>query len=459
MAYNIDNLQQLSSFFYSQGLSQEVQSEAYNYLVGLGIMPNGLVSVDTTQGTGANLEVLTPPGGGTTINVNTDTQPQLKYVIDPGTEFLNISGSNSIGVALTTGTVDLTLTGSGNDLIYGGTGPNTLDASGSTGNDTIYGGSGPDVIIGGTGHDVLATGTGGGTVTSHSQVGGSSVLLDYTGGAAHTLTGGAGNDTLYANAGTHDSLQAGSGDQRLQDVGTSGTYSDTLSAAGTSGNDTLVGGAGNDALIGGSGNDLLEVVGIGGGGTLASGSLLGGSNQLYDFTTGSHSYTLTGAAGSDSLYAAGSGNDSLVAGSGDQWLKDTGTGGGYSDTLTAAGTSGADWLYAGSGNDSLVGGSGDEHFYTGTGNDTVTGGTGADAVFVNYNAGFENGTTNTISIDGGAGANNTAWFNDSSADATIVKSLAGVTTVTFNAGANSGQTVTTTNVQDLHFTNGTDIKG
>jgi len=64
---------------------------------------------------------------------------------------------------------------SGNDEIYGSSGPNTLNGYG--GNDIIHGGIASDMLFGGDGNDML-----------------------YGGGGADQIYGGAGNDTLVINA-------------------------------------------------------------------------------------------------------------------------------------------------------------------------------------------------------------------------------------------------------------------
>jgi len=73
------------------------------------------------------------------------------------------------------------------------------------------------------------------------------------------IVGGAGNDTLFGDAG-NDVLNGGLGDDLL--IG--GDGNDTLDGAvgndhlyGQAGNDTLIGGVGNNILVGGDGNDTL----------------------------------------------------------------------------------------------------------------------------------------------------------------------------------------------------------
>ncbi|OYU18874.1 MAG: hypothetical protein CFE34_08385, partial [Rhodobacteraceae bacterium PARR1] len=74
-----------------------------------------------------------------------------------------------------------------------------------------------------------------------------------------SLTGGAGDDTIFGDVGA-DTLDGGSGNDSLlggsgNDVISGGIGNDTL--LGDEGNDTLDGGAGKDSLTGGDGNDTL----------------------------------------------------------------------------------------------------------------------------------------------------------------------------------------------------------
>jgi Ca2+-binding RTX toxin-like protein len=151
---------------------------------------------------------------------------------------------------------------------------------------TIFGISGSDILTGGGGDDRIFAGNGGDS----------------------TLNGGDGRDQLFGNFG-NDTLNGGNGNDRL---------------FGGLGNDTLDGGFGNDFLDGGLGDDIL----IGG----------GGNDQIF------------GSIGNDILDGGG-GNDTLNGGLGDDQLD----GGNGNDTLNAS--PGNDILLGGLGSDILVGGS------------------------------------------------------------------------------------------------------
>ncbi|MFF0991177.1 calcium-binding protein [Kocuria nitroreducens] len=137
------------------------------------------------------------------------------------------SGSGNDTVRLTSVTRPSQVkTGSGNDVVYGGTNRDVV--SGEAGNDTLHGQGGDDRLDGGPGNDYLLGGTGN-----------------------DVLVGQDGNDHLYGGSG-NDYLMGGLADDVL--LGQDGD--DTV--WGQDGNDTLYGGAGDDTLYGNAGNDKLH---------------------------------------------------------------------------------------------------------------------------------------------------------------------------------------------------------
>lgn len=121
---------------------------------------------------------------------------------------------------------------SGNDVLRGGDGADTLD--GWNGDDLVRGGNGNDLLYGWFGDDTLYGGQGRDTLLGEA---GNDIL--YGGSGRDILIGGDGNDTLFG----------GNGNDRL--LGERGR--DVLD--GGNGNDTLEGGRGNDTLTGGNGAD------------------------------------------------------------------------------------------------------------------------------------------------------------------------------------------------------------
>jgi Ca2+-binding RTX toxin-like protein len=277
--------------------------------------------------------------------------------------------------------------GTGNDLVSGGDGLDTLDlsfvaagvainaslgqTSGGAGNDSF---SGIEQVLGSPYADTF-TGSAGG---DSFDAGDGNDQADGAAGADN-LRGGKGNDTLQGGSG-NDWLEGGTGSNRLDggaDIDTAsfasavnaslltglalrGSDTDTLvgieNLYGSAAADTLTGNGGDNQIEGGPGADLLN--GGAGNDTALFGSL--------------------GAAVNATLLSAVSAGvtDSL---SGFEHLG----GSSFNDTLT--GDTGANRLTGGKGNDSLVGADGNDTLVADNGNDTADGGTGTDTLVVNGN--------------------------------------------------------------------------
>ncbi|TWI44312.1 Ca2+-binding RTX toxin-like protein [Pseudoduganella flava] len=223
-------------------------------------------------------------------------------------------------------------------------------------------------------------------------------------GAAQTLDGGAGNDTLNGNGGK-DTLIGGAGDDTylvnnagVTIVEAAGGGTDTVTATvattlaanvenltftggagyvgtGNALNNSIMGSSGNDKLDGGAGNDTLHG-GMGGADTLIGGA----GDDTYIVVDGGETITEAAGAGTDTVYAVmqdmtlaanvenlflsslngqrGTGNAANNQITGDQ----------FNDTLS--GEAGNDTLDGGGGSDTLVGGTGNDTYYVDAG-DTV----------------------------------------------------------------------------------------
>jgi Ca2+-binding RTX toxin-like protein len=271
---------------------------------------------------------------------------------------------------------------------------------GSAGNDTFFAEDGLDSLFGGAGDDVLV---------SHSAA-------HLFAQEADSLSGGDGNDTIYADA--FDTISGGAGfdvlqvinayDMNIDLVATGFEYvvsefgNDTYTAAsgstavevyGSGGNDSITGGSGNDRLWGGVGNDIL--VGNAGAdvlvGDLGADSLSGGDGNdvLYIDTDDT---LIDGGAGFDAAYISGGAGITLnMTAANLEWVADFVNG---NDTITAAGTSANVEIYGAGGNDNLTGGSGNDLIFAGTGDDVLLGGDGNDALV---------GGEGADSLSGGAG--------------------------------------------------------
>lgn len=208
--------------------------------------------------------------------------------------------------------------GGGNDTLNGNDGNDLLNGEGD--NDTINGGQGNDVLNGGGGNDTVTGGQGNDTMSG--------------GAADDTLTGGAGNDTIDGNGGDDVAVFAGAvGNYSVATSGTSLVVTDNTGAdgvdtvsnvetlrfngvnyavvAGTAGNNNNLNGnggsggsqavfgfAGNDTINGGGGNDIIN--GGDGTDTITQTGATGG-RDLVDGGAGTDTYVLVGAAGAETF--------------------------------------------------------------------------------------------------------------------------------------------------------------
>ncbi|NAS95342.1 HlyJ hemolysin-like protein [Pseudomonas syringae pv. actinidifoliorum] len=285
----------------------------------------------------------------------------------------------------------------GNDLVFGTTASDTLDAlagndniHGLSGNDRLAGGAGNDVLMGDDGDDVLNGGIGDdnliggrGSDTYVFEAGHGHDVIDNVADSTETkrdrLLFGAGieplsviarravNDLLlYSSA--NDSIrlinyfaeEARNGiavDEIVFHDGTVWTIADikTKVVQASAGDDVLVGYASNDLLNGLAGDDTIS-------GYEGNDTLFGGDGQdILDGGAGNDN--LYGEAGADTLFGR-EGNDLLDGGAGDDSLD---------------GGAGRDTLQGGSGNDYMVGGAGDDFLAGGQGYDRLEGGSGTNS--------------------------------------------------------------------------------
>jgi len=310
---------------------------------------------------------------------------------------------NIVGIAQNTGQGFDTLIGiehvSGtrfNDILTGDNGDNWIwggsDGSGVTGNDILSGNGGNDLIWVGTGNHLLDGGTGNDTLSLFGNqtditAAGVTVSLLLQGAAQDTEQGmmtlngfenlsgsiyddfltGDGNDNKLLGDIGNDSLVGGAGNDTLygdgrtsvdtHDTGGSGpivTYADVslLPFAGAPGDDTLEGGAGDDLLNGGGGLDTAS----------------------YASGTGAVFFNLTSGFADDGM----GGTDTLVGienffGSA---FNDFARGDGGNNVL--AGADGHDFMRGMDGNDTLKGGNADDYLDGGQGDDILDGGSGID---------------------------------------------------------------------------------
>lgn len=282
--------------------------------------------------------------------------------------------------------------GSGNDVVRGTTGANSLyggagndELRGLAGNDWLDGEGGNDVLNGGLGDDFLIGGSGYDIASYADDLAGVLVDLNVV-GVQNTF--GSGSDLLQSIEGLigsahSDILFGNDGDNQLS----GGLGEDQM--FGGEGADILTGGGGNDNLFGGLGNDVLS----GGTGTDWANYSLQTSGVHVSLATENAQNTL------------GAGFDTLIS------IENV-VGTAYADLLI--GNTGANRLEGGGGNDVITGGAGSDVLFGGAGSDTLNGGTGNDVLeggsgtdWALYTTGLASGVTIDLYIDdqntGGAG--------------------------------------------------------
>lgn len=280
-------------------------------------------------------------------------------------------------------TADEVLVGTGDDVLYGGGGSDTLHGQdgadilwGGAGFDQLNGGDGLDALYGGDDSDELNGGAGADILNGGDQID----YADYRTASAAVIadlqfssqnTGDALGDTyidLEGIDGTNfnDSLRGDSGANFLYAYdGNDEIYgrdgSDYIYAG--SGTDILSGDAGNDFLFGGIGNDLLY-------GGLGADTMYGGDGT----DTASYLYSTVGLTAD--LQFASTQNNAEAAGDIFDSLENL-EGSAYSDSLR--GDAGANRLIGGGGADALFGRDGDDLLDGGAGGDQLYGAAGIDS--------------------------------------------------------------------------------
>jgi len=244
-----------------------------------------------------------------------------------GTLNVSIGAANAfIGTGGTAATVDASSANATGAAVFGGYssiqaqdgplvvngGANTLLVGTGASNATVNAGSGNTGVF-------MGNGTIAGSTVVHGGSG--SLQVQFLGGAGSaTVFGGSGTSSLFGTAGTFSNFQGTSGTGFLYANGTNSS-SETLSAAGSTTNDTLIAAHGNVSLIAGAGND--ELVGgfntgsIGGAGSVVGGSTLAGGagHDIFSFVNGmtSGGDVVTNFTASDTVFLAG--YDTLAGGS------------------------------------------------------------------------------------------------------------------------------------------------
>jgi Ca2+-binding RTX toxin-like protein len=381
---------------------------------------------------------------GTSITLNgasLATVSNTNFTFGSGTTASRLFAGDLSSAALTDeigNTINTTLDGAtnNNNLIYGLGGNDTVTATG-TGNQIIFGGSGADALNTGNGNNTIYGGNGiadstdegdnitigGGASFVYSNAGNDSVTAATasSGGTKNTLFLGLGNDTFAGAAATHAGnfeIAAGTGADLVQfdTTGDITIYGGNGSADSTDGNDTITGDAsntGNTTIYGNSGNDTITTGATASAKTVNVFAGLGDDTITSGASASGSVVNLYGNTGADSINASAALAGSTVTIYGGNGISDSTDG---NDTITSG--LGTTTIYANAGNDvvnvinqlaasvAVV--------YTGLGNDTVNvgnGGANAGAASVtvhlasgnqtvNYDGAISGGAANLLSITG-----------------------------------------------------------
>ncbi|TAN58804.1 MAG: hypothetical protein EPN20_15950, partial [Magnetospirillum sp.] len=303
-----------------------------------------------------------------------------------------INGTSANEIFVTNGS-DVIYPGGGNDMEWMDSATTISDVQRSGNDIDFYAGSDQGAFISGFGgsvHGNFGQGIGAKLYTINAGSVGDDLLIG--GFTVDTLTGGAGDDAIFAQ----------------------------------SGDDTLIGGAGADRLSGGAGNDVYQYAS-------AADSSYTGTPDVVNFESGADKIDLVGSGGlrllanaytyttsAAATVAAIRGNvavsDAIVffTDGTDGYVTVKGGTGGFDGTLiklagivsplslndfvgqtVVLGGSGSDTLAGSTGNDSLGGRDGIDTLSGGVGADTLTGGGGADRFM------FSN-TDSTVTVSGGS---------------------------------------------------------
>ena len=309
---------------------------------------------------------------------------------------------------------DLVYGGDGSDIIGGGRGDDTM--LGGAGNDGLYGEAGVDILIGEAGDDVLAGGDGddlieAGADNDHLYGEAGDDFLD--GGFGHDLlSGSSGQDSLYGGDG-HDELYGGLG----RDLLAGGSGDDV--GGGGGGRDFLYGEEGDDALYGEEGDDIVS-------GGLGADLAAGGAGQ--DNVVGGHGAdALYGEAGADVL-EAGEDDDLAGGGDGDDFIYgESGADRLYGDNGAdlIGGGEGADFIDGGNGDDQLYGEAGDDELWGYSGENVLSGGDGADVLYSYSGVSSLTGGAGDDRLVGGQSRSDTAYYEGTRAQYSIVEASDG----------------------------------
>jgi Ca2+-binding RTX toxin-like protein len=436
----------------------------------------GLGGNDTLNG-GQGHDLLDGGTGTDTMAGGAGNDTFLVDVIGDVVSELANEGTDTVQTSL----VSYTLGANVENLTLIGTGPNagtgnalSNQLTGNSGANLLDGGAGADILLGGAGNDLYVVDHVGDTVVEQA---GEGALDSVTSSVSYTLSANVENLVLTGSAAIN---------------GTGNNLNNVLT--GNSAANVLTGLAGNDTYIIGTGDTVVEAV-DGGTDTVVSGithtlaanvehlmllgqnTSTGTGNTLDNMLNGATNLganVLTGGAGNDTyvigtgdtvVEASGGGTDTVQSGGTHTLAANVehltltgtaainGTGNGFNNVLT--GNSANNVLSGAGGNDQLRGGAGHDTVNGGAGNDTYLIGRGDGQDVVQDNS----GTLDKLLYDAGINpldlvisrqANNLrVAIHGSSDQITVQNWYAGTTNRTETIQAGNGQTLLSTQVDQL----------
>jgi Ca2+-binding RTX toxin-like protein len=265
-----------------------------------------------------------------------------------------------VSVAIT-GTFRTVVGTPGDDSIRAGAGNTEIDGGG--GNDTLVGGSGNTTLLAGTGNDSLAAGAGNTTFVFNQNSAGDDVIDPPADSGTNTLDFSAFGSGVNLDLGSTATQAAGAGlSLTLQAPGeikalVDSAYDDNIT--GNASGDTFTLGAGNDTITGGGGADAFYFKGSHLGSDTINETSTDNTLNFYGFG-GPVNLDLT-QAGQQTLDAAASSSLTLTLTNPSAFSTVVGTP--YADNLVGNDNA----------NETIIGGGGEDSLLAGSGNDYVQG--------------------------------------------------------------------------------------
>ncbi len=357
-------------------------------------------------------------------NLNVNVTGAANITGGSGEDTIDATGSSAVSVTGATGNIAITGTANaivnanGGSVNYAGSGAVAFVGVAAGGSETVTAGGASGTVNTGTGANLitltggshLVNSTGNDTITSASN----SADTVSASGATALVTNQAGSLTFMGGSGSY-TVNGGTGSVTVNGGGGGGYY-----AGGTAGGNMLTAGGANTTLVGGGAGDQLT------GSATGANQLLGGSGPetlrggggLSLLASGTGDSLITTGAGISEVYGGSGGHDTIMAGAGQTFVisqDNESVVGGSGQSVVYGGANGGDTIHGGSAGDVMVAGGGGEQMLAGTGNDTMYAGTGS-SLMVGSATGATLMVGGQVAIDFQGGAGQTTVFGSQGND-------------------------------------------